>query len=87
MGMTTEIESKLPTMEAAGLRLTQLLKGCPGLTTSVAHDCRAVLLNAAEHPEARKVLATLISEGERDVLLGPLPLLPPDYRSTVTVPS
>jgi len=82
MGVTTEVQSKLAAMQAAGTALVALLKR-PG---PVADDCRAVLLNVAEHPEARKLLALHLPDCERERFLGALPLLPPDYRMSVVIP-
>jgi hypothetical protein len=63
----------------------QLVKGVPGMRIDLQHDCRAVLLNAAEHPKARKLLDTQLPPDEQDIFLGPLPMLPFDYRHEVNV--
>lgn len=73
-------------LQVAGARLVSLLKGADGMATSVADGCRAVLLNAAESPEARKLLCEHLPPAEQNVFLGPLPTLPPDYRYQVFIP-
>lgn len=72
-------------MQVAGERLVELLKGAPGMDTELQHVVRAVLINSAEHPEARKVLDRKLPPDEQSVFLGPLPVLPYDYRFNVTV--
>jgi hypothetical protein len=70
-------------MQIAGERLVQLLKGSPDIDTELQHICRAVLLNTAEHPQARKILDRKLPPDEQAVFLGPLPVLPFEYRHEV----
>lgn len=49
-------------------------------------NARAALLNSLEHLDARRKLEQLLSEDERARLLGPLPMVPPDYHTVVKVP-
>ena len=70
-------------MQVAGDRLVQLLKGVPGIGTELQHICRAVLLNTAEHPQARKILDRKLPPSEQQVFLGPLPIMPFDFRYEV----
>jgi hypothetical protein len=70
----------------SGERIVQLLKGVPGMSANLQHECRAVLSNASEHPRARLLLDTQISPDEQEIFLGPLPILPFDYRYPIQVP-
>jgi hypothetical protein len=63
-------------MQAAGKRLVELLKGQPGMCVDIQHDCRAMLLNAVEHPVARKLLTIHLPPEQQEIFLGPLPVLP-----------
>jgi hypothetical protein len=66
----------------AGRRLVALLKGVEGMPTDVARMSRVVLLNAAEHPQARQLLTVLLPVEQQQGLLGPLPQLPPQMAAT-----
>jgi Armadillo/beta-catenin-like repeat len=66
-------------VQIAGQRLIELLKGIQNMPVDVQHGCRAVLVNAAEHPVARKLLTIKLPPEEQTVFLGPLPLMPIDY--------
>lgn len=66
--------------QVAGHRLIQLLKGVKGMPVDLQHGCRAVLLNAAEHPVARKLITLSLPKAEQEVFLGPLPALSHDYK-------
>lgn len=67
-------------VQVAGQRLIQLLKGVPHMPVDLQHGCRAVLVNAAEHPVARKLLTMRLPPEEQIVFLGPLPPIPHDYQ-------
>lgn len=67
-------------VQVAGKRLIQLLKGVPHMPVDLQHGCRAVLVNAAEHPVARKLLTMRLPPEEQIVFLGPLPPIPHDYQ-------
>jgi hypothetical protein len=50
------------------------------MPVDLQHGCRAVLVNAAEHPVARKLLTMRFPREEQIVFLGPLPPIPHDYQ-------
>ena len=66
--------------QVAGKRLIELLKGVKDMPLDLQHGCRAVLLNAAEHPVARKLITLTLPKSEQDVFLGPLPAISHDYQ-------
>lgn len=49
-------------------------------------NARSALLASLEHLEARRRLEQLLSPEERATLLGPLPIVPPDYHYVVRIP-
>lgn len=63
MACSIEKESKEMVMLFAGLALVKLLKESPD--EKVVSNARAVLASSAEHLEARKILATLLTEGQQ----------------------
>eukprot|EP00892_Ulva_mutabilis_P003009 jgi/Ulvmu1/12709/UM095_0013.1 len=84
MGITIDPEGKVQTVQVAGKRLIELLKGVKDMPLHLQHGCRAVLLNAAEHPVARKLITLSLPKAEQDMFLGPLPALSHDYKVHAT---